>query len=180
MLPLAILDSPWIAWYCKDITQFLVLHPWLQQQFLEHRLQTAKACCFGRKWSACKETSAKIHLQACLPSSHFNHQPLLLSQPPIFHLGIFLSFLGYNSKICTGSQGAFKISSFTDPGALGDSTFLEGPGASAAHPQAHTLAWPPLLTQSQGQGSLHFRPTFPDLPISQTIKLPNENIPITS
>lgn len=80
----------------------------------------------------CQDTSpgspAEIHISITCPFCSLT--------PSSFVLALSLSFSSYNSKIVTGSQGTFKISSFTVPRTLGDSIFLESPGAPSAGPQA--------------------------------------------
>lgn len=79
--------------------------------------------------------------------------PVCSRRPSSFTLASCWSFLGYNSKMLPSSQGTLEMNSCTAPETLGDSTFLEGPEALAAHPQALWVGLALLLTQSQGQNS---------------------------
>lgn len=77
--------------------------------------------------------------------------PVCSPKAPSLSLASRWSFLGYNSNRLPSSQGTFKMNSFTAPETLGDSTFLEGPRALAAHPRALCVGLVSRLTQSQGQ-----------------------------
>lgn len=81
--------------------------------------------------------------------------PVCSLRPSSFILALALSFLGYNSKIVTGSQGTFEISSFAAPGTL-HSWKAQGP-RQPTH-KLHTLACPPLLNSILRAGSLHLKP----------------------
>lgn len=139
----------------KTIKQFMIQRSCFQQQFLESPSPNCKSMLFfcqkeiSMQRNECQDTSPGL-------PAEFTLLPLALSvcspRPSSFIPASCWSFLGYNSKILTSSQGTFKMNSFTAPETLGDSTFLEGPGGLAAHPQALCVGLA-SLTQSQGQNS---------------------------
>lgn len=116
--------------------------------------------------------ACRIHISAL--------RPVCSPRPGAFILAFNLSFLGYNSKILIGSQGTFKISFLHSSWDSGWLSIPGRPGAPAAYPQALRVGRASLLQLNPKGRTRHLRTRFPDLAISWTIKLPNENIPIPS
>lgn len=79
--------------------------------------------------------------------------PFCSLRPSSFILALSSSFLGYNSKILTGSQGTFEISSFAAPGTL-HSWKAQGPGG----PPTSSTLWPGLYYSILRAASLHLKP----------------------
>lgn len=136
----------------KTIKQFVIQWSCFQQQFLESPSPNCKSMLLCQREismqrNKCQDPSPGLPAEFTLPP--LARSALPGPRPSAWHPA------GHSWAIIqiglTSSQGKFKMNSFTAPETLGDATFLEGPGALAAHPRAPCAALASLLTQSQGQ-----------------------------
>lgn len=121
----------------KGIKQSVTQWSCLQQQFLESPSPNCKSLplCqqeISTQGNKCQDTSPGLPAEFTLP-------PLALSalagpRPSLWHpAGHSWAII---QKCCLAPKGTLEMNSCTAPETLGDSTFLEGPEALAAHPQA--------------------------------------------